>query len=466
MGFALSILYFVTYYLTPAYVFGPFGQFHVEMIIVALALMVSLPALMKSFILKNPQSLALFGLAVAVSLSQLFGKHWAGGAVWAFFSFIPNAMAYFLVCLHCNSKRRLQILAFTLFLVCTVDIAHGYSDLRNGVATSGPPVDPGTGDPLSPGATASPYLYGQLNDVGQSTYRVMGLGALNDPNDFGQLIVCVTPLMFLFWRPKKWITNIALVILPVSILVFGVFLTHSRGALVALTAVSILAARRRIGSIPAMIVAGCLFLGAMALQFTGGRSISADAGEDRTDLWGQGLQLFKTHPIFGVGYGHLWEYTNAYLTAHNSIIVCAGELGILGLYFWSLYLFPTMRDALAVSSPRKVNDSEQIVTEEDLNSRERWKVEQLDKDEINRLGRLIFFSLTGFLVAGWFLSRAFVMTLFLLGGMAEAIYEMALQRGMIAPRLRLPPVMRYSAGLACAMILVMYVMVRVLNLTH
>ncbi len=466
MGFALSILYFVTYYLTPAYVFGPLGQFHVEVIIVALALMVSLPALMKSFILKNPQSVALFGLAVAVTMSELIGRHWAGGAVKAFFAFIPNAMAYFLVCLHCNSKRRLQILAFMMFLVCLVVIAHGYYDLQHGIATSAPPPGAGFGDALHPGATASPYLYGQMNDLGSWTFRLMGLGALNDPNDFGQLIVCVTPLMFLFWQPKRLITNIAFVILPVSALLFGVFLTHSRGALVALTAVAILAARRRIGTIPAVMLAGCLFLGAMALQFTGGRSISADAGEDRTDLWGQGLQLFKTHPIFGVGYGDLWEYTDAYLTAHNSIIVCAGELGILGLYFWSLYLFPTMRDALAVASPLQVSDSEQVVTEEDLDLRARWKIEQLNKDEINRLGRLLFFSLTGFLVAGWFLSRAFVMTLFLLGGMAEAIYEMALQRGMIAPRLLLPRVMRYSAGLALVLILVMYVMVRALNMMH
>ena len=38
---------------------------------------------------------------------------------------------------------------------------------------------------------------------------------------------------------------------------------------------------------------------------------------------------------------------------------------------------------------------------------------------------------------GWFLSRAFVMTFFMLGGMVEVVYQMALDRGMIAPRLRL-----------------------------
>ncbi|HEV2485796.1 MAG TPA: O-antigen ligase family protein [Terracidiphilus sp.] len=431
-----------------------------------LALIVSLPALMKSFLLKNSQSLALIGLAIAVSLSELIGRHWAGGAVMSFFSFIPNGMAYFLVCLHCNSKRRLQILTLMVLFICLVVIAHGYIDLMHGVPTSGPPPGEGFGDPPETGATASPYLMRQMNNIGDWTYRLQGLGALNDPNDFGQLLVTFIPLMFIFWRAKKMISNVALVILPVAALLFGVFLTHSRGALVALTAVAIVAARRRIGTLPAVMLAGSLFLAAMALHFTGGRDISAGAGEDRTALWGQGLQLFKTHPLFGVGYGDLWEYTDVYLTAHNSIIVCAGELGLFGLYFWSLYLFTTLRDTLTAASPQQVSDGERIVPEEDFDPHARWRIEHLDKEEINRLGRLMVLSLIGFLVAGWFLSRAFVMTLFLLGGMTEAIYEMAVQRGMIAPRLPLNRVLLYSAALAGLLILVMYVMVRILNLMH
>jgi hypothetical protein len=58
------------------------------------------------------------------------------------------------------------------------------------------------------------------------------------------------------------------------------------------------------------------------------------------------------------------------------------------------------------------------------------------------------------------------MTLFLLGGMAEVIFEMALRRGMIAPRLRLARVLPYAVGLMIALVLMMYVMVRILNLMH
>src|SRR5580692_3581510 len=110
MGFVLSVLYFVTYYLTPVKVFGPLASVRIELILAGLLFFVSLPALTKSFTLKTPQSFALIGLAIAVFLSVLIGMHWAGGAINALQGFIPNAYGYFLVCLHCNSKRKLQIL--------------------------------------------------------------------------------------------------------------------------------------------------------------------------------------------------------------------------------------------------------------------------------------------------------------------------------------------------------------------
>jgi hypothetical protein len=58
------------------------------------------------------------------------------------------------------------------------------------------------------------------------------------------------------------------------------------------------------------------------------------------------------------------------------------------------------------------------------------------------------------------------MTYFLLGGMVEVVYEMALQRGMIAPHLRLTRVLFYTGGLAISLVLTVYIMLRVTNLMH
>jgi O-antigen ligase len=315
-------------------------------------------------------------------------------------------------------------------------------------------------------ATEIPYLLAMRSDAGDLIYRLRGLGNINDPNDFGQLLVCVIPLVFIFWRSKRLLRNFMFVILPVCALLYGTYLTHSRGALLALIAVAVVAARRRIGTLPAMVIAGGIFAGAMALHFTGGRGISADTGSDRTELWSNGLQLLKSHPFFGVGVGNMPDFTDSHHTAHNSVVVCAAELGMFGLFFWCLFLFPTLRDALMAASPNKISDGEEIPPEEAPFPLASRTIEAIDKTEVNRLGQLLVLSLTGFLVAGWFLSRAFVMTLFLLGGMVEVVYEMALKRGMIAPRLRLARVLPYAGGFAVSLVLIMYIMLRVLNLTH
>jgi O-antigen ligase len=466
MGFSLTILYLVTYYLTPVTIFGPLAAYRVELIIAVLALVVSLPAMSESFLGKTPQSLALIGLAFATFLSVVFGMHWPGGGLPAFLQFIPNAFAYLLVCLHCNSMKRLRILVFMMLSVCLFVIANGAFELQH-VAPASDAALALNGDSPPPGAMdPSPYLLGMMNSAFQWFYRLRGQGEINDPNDFAQVVVCVLPLVFIFWKPGKTLRNTFFVLLPASVLLYGAYLTHSRGAIMALLAVVIVALRRRIGTVPSLLIAGVLFAAATALHVTGGRDISVNAGEDRTALWGEGLQLFKSHPFFGVGFGAMADHAGQ--TAHNSLVVCAAELGMFGLYFWALFLFPTVRDVLQLASPAKVSEAQPIVPEVapfpyTMAAR---TIESIDKVEISSLGRLILLSLTGFLVAGWFLSRAFVVTLFLLGGIAEVVFEMALRRGMIAPRLRPARVMRNSGVLAIVLIIVMYITLRIVNLMH
>jgi hypothetical protein len=136
------------------------------------------------------------------------------------------------------------------------------------------------------------------------------------------------------------------------------------------------------------------------------------------------------------------------------------------LFFWCLFLFPTVRDILVIASPTKVSEGRQIEPERGLFPAAARKIETLDKAEVNHLGRLLLLSFTGFLVAGWFLSRSFVLTFFLLGGMAEVVFEIALRQGMVAPRMRLGRALPYAGLVAVGLILLMYIMLRIVNLTH
>lgn len=452
MGFILTLLYLGTTYLSAETVFGQLAALHVEMIIAVLVMLFSLPAIPRSIVLKTPQSLALIGLAIAVLISVVM-TGWLGGGLKAFQLFVPSAFAYYLVCLHCNTTKRLKILIALLVFVCFFVTARGLIDLHN-IDLRGLPDMPGT---------VAPYLDGQRNDNGQWIFRIKGQNLINDPNDFSQLIVCLIPLVFIFWRRKKAIRNFFLVLLPVGIMLYGAFLTHSRGFLLAFIAVLIMAGRRRVGTILSFVLAGLLFLGASVLNFTGGRDVSVDAGSGRIALWGGGLGLLKTHPIFGVGYAMLPNYLG--LTAHNSIVACVAELGFFGFFFWCLFLFPTLRDAFTIASPAKLSDPEPIPQKEERFPQAIKKKDDFDKDEASRLGELLILSFTGFLVAGFFLSRGLVLTFFLLGGITEVVFEMALKRGMVQSRLKFERILRWAGLLTFALPAFVEIIIRVAVLT-
>lgn len=455
MGFVLTILYLLTYYLTPTVIFGSLAEYRVELVLAGVIALVSVPALSGSGVGKTAQLPALVGLAFATFMSVLIGDSWAGGGLTALLLFIPNAFAYLLVCVHCRTKLKIQIVILMMLFVCLFVIGQGAIELRQGLPTglAARNVD-----------MSGSYFLGMSNEQREWFYRLRGQGQINDPNDFAQLIVCVLPLMFFFWKEKRRARNFFFVLVPVGILLWGAFLTHSRGSILALMALVIVALRKKIGTVPALLLAAVLFAGASAAGYTGGRDISTTSGEDRTELWGNGLQLLKSHPLFGVGFGRMQDYFGK--TAHNTIVVCAAELGFCGLYFWSLFFFPSVRDAFAVAYPKRSVERSTAITPDFSRPAALVGPQILDENEIRRLGRLLILSFTGFMVTGWFLSRAYVLTLFLLGGLTEVTFKMAYERGMVSSRLPLGRVLRYSGVLAVGFIVVMYILLRIVNLTH
>ena len=95
-----------------------------------------------------------------------------------------------------------------------------------------------------------------------------------------------------------------------------------------------------------------------------------------------------------------------------------------------------------------------------------WRGAALGKAETNQMGYCLLLSLVGFLAAGWFLSRAYVMTFFLLGGLIDVIYEAALKQGMAPTRLPLARTSSRALLLMIGLMTVVYLSLRVMNLMH
>jgi O-Antigen ligase len=391
---------------------------------------------------------------------------------------------FYLIVINCRTKRHLKMLVTVLLVACFFVIFMGSLSLLSGDETS-------------------PYLLHMHNDEGDTFLRLNGLGFINDPNDFGQVLACLIPCLFFFWRPKRNFLNTIFVIIPAGLLIFGMFLTHSRGAMLALLGIIVVSARRKIGTVPSVVIAGCLFVVTLAAGWSGGRDVSVGAGADRMDAWSAGLEMMKEHPVFGVGFNDFTEHYT--LTAHNTIVVCAAELGLVGLYLWLLFVSTAFWQAMALGGSS--GDKQPAKEEETLSYHgggpATWiksstvmhkafatvpagsnvahvamanpaammapaqaspNLEDAESDavqELRRLARLMVISLAGFLVAGWFLSRALQMTIFVLGGMVEVIYQLGVKENIVPARIPIAKLMRFNFLSVIGVLLLVYIMLRV-----
>src|SRR3546814_2444788 len=153
------------------------------------------------------------------------------------------------------------------------------------------------------------------------------VGLFSDPNDLARLFIRAVPrtrlmagrggllgLRRVFW----WAAALTLL--------YGVYLTNSRGAFLAVMAMAAVWLWQRRGAVIAGILGAAGMAGMMMLPT---RMQELDAGESsaygRIESWYDGTQMFLAKPEFGVGVGNFTAHT--WLTAHNSFFLLL-EIGI------------------------------------------------------------------------------------------------------------------------------------------
>src|SRR5262249_5807368 len=148
----------------------------------------------------------------------------------------------------------------------------------------------------------------------------------------------------------------------------------------------------RLGSLPAMALTALLVTGAAAIDYGGGRSLTApldEAASGRVTAWTEGLEMLKSRPLLGVGFGQFSDYHE--LTAHNSFVLCFAETGTLGYFFWMGLL---------------------IVTFVELRSVTRLEGDDSGHHDLRHVAYALELSLCGFVTAAFFLSRTFIPMLY------------------------------------------------------
>jgi O-antigen ligase len=205
-----------------------------------------------------------------------------------------------------------------------------------------------------------------------------------------------------------------------------VYLTDSRGALLSLLAVMGVYIWQRRG----VFVAGVL--GAMAvavLLALPSRFSEIDAEEasaqGRIESWYEGLEMFRGHPLFGVGPDMYTDYNP--LTAHNSFVLILAETGIIGYTLWLAFVIYGFRMMWAGSRRTEAllyADEEGVVDGDANVDAEAMDFEALDAriDEGRAIAMTLMLSLIGFFVSAFFLSRSYLIILYLLAALVVAHY--------------------------------------------
>jgi hypothetical protein len=186
-----------------------------------------------------------------------------------------------------------------------------------------------------------------LLDTSSIHGRVRYRGTLEDPNELALALGIALPLAFAFFDRRRSVPRFLLVLVTAVMVGLCSLFTGSRGGqLVFLTVLATyfvkLVGAWRGGAVGLVL--------ALPLLVFGGRSGAESSTMERTECWWVGLHLLVASPGFGVGSGQFLEHHH--LTAHNSLILAAAELGLVGMLLWTSIVYLAVKIPIrALSSP-------------------------------------------------------------------------------------------------------------------
>lgn len=466
IAFVLTLIYISISLLSPDVLPDALRDIHLLQIIAALALLSCLPELVQSRVFRMRDTYFVTAVLCAAFLS-IVTSGWIGGAVSVAINFLPIIAAYYFVVISCTNLTRLKILTAVLFAVECSIVIHGMLAVNSGVLIS-------------------PYFIRE-----GEAFRYRGLGVINDPNDFAQVLVATIPLLWLRWRKGALASNTFLTILPAAFLCFGVYSTHSRGGLLALIVMMLYGLKDRLGIIGSVVLTGFLCAGLVLSNASGGRNMNNDDG-DRIGLWSTALSTFKTHPVTGIGMDRFGEYSENGLTAHNSYVLCLAELGIIGYLCWMGTIVTSWSGLAAISvepaagetdppglpprfrpaagqqaalkppqpsiSPR-INVSKTSTLRPSPPLPDEQSSTPVDLPTLVRVSYVMRSAMIGVLTSAFFISRTYAMILYIVFGMSAAL-QVIYQRssGQKAPDV---PIFRRTALATVLSILLLYLFIRI-----
>jgi len=427
LPFAVLLLYVILVYLRP-FEYLQFRETFRDVpllpIVMGVMLLAWLPVQGKRF--DAPQYGLMLGLLVCIPISIISGIRWFGGALDAFIDFIPIVVLFVITATLVNSPRRLRQMFFVLGAISAVIAWHGIDQARNGIGWSG---------------------------VLPNQERITYVGFLNDPNDLAMALLIALPMTLSFVRRGGNKILAIAGIAAAATMLYGAYLTNSRGAMVALAAMLVVYGLLRYGWKRGLLLVPILLA---VLIFAAPNRVNEIAPDEesatgRVDAWYAGFQMLKQYPLLGVGKGQFIEHHER--TAHNSFVLAAAELGLVGYFFWvSVVALSAMMLFALLRSPAPDPPEESPQNGHPVDS---WL-------EYQRLARILMYSLTGCLTAAFFLSRSYVILLYVLFALVVGLYQSARVRWISLPAFTVRSTFRLLVVLEVGSLMTLWLTTRIL----
>ncbi len=318
----------------------------------------------------GPQNLFMLWLYVAIIVSRVATFYMAGIPA-AITEFLPVVLMYLLIANLVNTPRRMSVVLTLLVVLTTALAVQGVIQYFTGFGLGG-----------------------------QETYegRIQAVGIFSDPNDLGLAIVMVMPFLFLKLLEQGKFRERATSFVVLAILSYALYLTESRGGIMAFGALLMLLFTRRVGKVLGLAVGGVAMLAILALA---PRMNTISTGEasayGRIQAWAVGLGLFETHPLFGVGYNNFTQWH--FRTAHNSFVLCAAELGWFGLFPWVMLIYISIKNNAFMSR----------------------RLHELGKHDLAMYATTVQYALIAYCLGAYWLSRTYSEVLYIMLGLSAAI---------------------------------------------
>lgn len=377
LAFLLTLLYVGLVYLRPQEYVDALKEVPILPTLLTAAALVWLPARNKDLSAPQHWFVPLFTLSIFLSLAL---RGWFGGAFKELGTFLPIVALWYLVSTTTVTVARHRLFMMMIGAATTVLAVHGLDQASNGTRQGW------SGAWLSQGT------------------RITYLGIFYDPNDLALAFVMAIPMILYLVKRAGFLGKLAWLGALLTIY-YGIYLTNSRGGMLAAMAQLFVVMVRRFGIAAGAIGAAA---GAGAMLALPSRLEQLDAGEasaqGRVHAWYAGLQMLFGSPLIGVGKNN---FTDIHLlTAHNSWVLAFAELGLLGYFFWmsTLALSFYMVYRIASAPPPEAAP------------------EGPEARETREIALAYCYSMLGFFVGAFFLSRTYNILLFLLCGLCVALY--------------------------------------------